>query len=90
MKKYFILFCIYIITSNLSAQESDQYTNVENLFNSPGTIKESNIFYKAGKNYQNPFRRIDFSYAKYEKLEDEIIVYGVKLACITDYITKQK
>lgn len=89
MKKYFILFTICIITSSLSAQEGDAYTNIENLFNSHGTIKESNIFYKEGKNYQNPFRRIDFSYAKYEKLEDNTIVYGIKLACITDYLTKQ-
>lgn len=89
MKKIFTLIIIYLIASNLYAQGSDQYTNIEKLFNSPGIIKESNIFYKEGKNYQNPFRRIDFSYNKYENLEDSTIVYGVKLACITDYLTKQ-
>lgn len=89
MKKIPYLLILILITSNLFAQSVNTLTDTEYFITQAGSILETNLLYKSGKQYQNPYRKIDFSLSEYTNLDNDSVIKGIKLLCITDYLTKQ-
>ena len=90
MKKLIVLFSAILFLGQLSAQEDRQFSNVELFITKPGrNYLESVEIYKPGKQIQSPYRRLDFMYVKYKDLDNDSVMYGIRLLCITDYLTNQ-
>ena len=76
-----------LLIGQLFAQENRQaYSNVELFITEPGrSYSESFEIYKKGKNFQSPFRKLNFVLVKYKDLDNDSVMYGVRLFCIHNY-----
>lgn len=89
MKTIYLFIGFIFLTSFTFAQEKNVITDIERFITQPGSILETNLLHKNGKQYQNPYRKIDFSLAEYANMTNDSVIKGIKLMCITDYITNQ-
>ena len=90
MKKIIVLISLVLFLGQLCAEEETQISNAELFITKPGRNYLENVeIYKPGKQIQSPYRRLDFMYVKYKDLDNDSVLYGIRLICITDYLTNQ-
>jgi len=88
--KTFISYLVFAtIASTMFAQNVESITNIETFITQSGSKLETILLHKNSKQYQNPYRKIDFSLIQITNIVNDSIMHGIKLMCITDYLTKQ-
>ncbi|NVO09739.1 MAG: hypothetical protein HXX16_07255 [Bacteroidales bacterium] len=90
MRRLIVSFGLVLFFGQLFAQDNlGQFSNAELFITRPNrNYIESFEIYKPGKQFQNPYRRLDFIFMKYKDLDNDSIIYGIRLVCLTDYLSK--